>query len=155
MTVSQGHVWFETEHGVVFNAPLSAVLVEFTTYSTLVFHVAGARHVFVAPGYAGVFARPFSPAPVAALAEASHADAAGVRDAQAHFGKAAGIMISGSVMRDVSKVVGGMAGIAGFGLGAVGGVIGVVEMYKAQSQAFAMSKLWAQYLEVNGVQVHW
>jgi hypothetical protein len=136
MTLEAGVLSFATEHEEVFRAPVSEVRAEFTRYSTLVITAAGARQVFVTGAYAGTLAPPFTDRQ---LAELAGADA--VREASARFARGAAIVSGAAIATSALGRV--------FGL--VGQAVGVVELTRANSDSFALSKAWAEYLASNGV----
>lgn len=144
MTLDAGVLSFATEQGEVFRAPIGAVDASFSRYSTLTVVVGGAKHDFVTGAYAGAYAPHFSERQLAELS-----DDAG-QEAQRLFGNGASTIVT-------ANVVGGVAVLAGSVLGRVAGIagnaVGVVNLFRSQSQSFALSKAWAEYMAANGVRV--
>jgi hypothetical protein len=144
MTLDSGVLSYATEQGEVFRAPIGEVDATFSRYSTLTIVTRGTKYDFVTGAYAGALAPHFSEKQLAELSD----DAGG--EALRLFG-------SGAVTVVTANVVGGLAVLAGSVLGRVasiaGNAVGVVNLFRSQSQSFALAKAWAQYLAANGVAV--
>ena len=143
MTLDAGILSFATATTLEFQAPVSAITGEFTTFSTLVLTVHGAKYVFVHGGYAGAFAPPFTAVQVAEIGNGAFSgdDAAKARSGAAILGGAA---LAGAVGQLVGNAVFRVAGVGG-------SAIGVAKIAGAQHASFQVAKAWAQYLAAQGV----
>lgn len=144
MTLDAGVLSYATEQLEVFSAPIGEVDASFSRYSTLTIVIHGTKFDFVTGAYAGALAPHFSERQLAELSD----DAGG--EALRLFGNGAVTVVS-------ANVIGGVAVLAGSVLGRVasiaGNAVGVVNLFRSQSQSFALAKAWAEHLRANGVRV--
>lgn len=143
MTLENGMLGFATATTQEFSAPVSEVTGEFTTFSTLVLRVHGAKYEFVHGGYAGAFAPEFSDAQVAEIG------GGGLTGEDAAKAKRGALLLGGAaIVGAVGQLVGSTAlRIVGVG----GSAFGVAKVAGAQRASFRVSKAWAQHLAANGV----
>lgn len=143
MTLDAGILSFATATTLEFQPPVAEITGEFTTFSTLVLTVHGAKYVFVHGGYAGAFAPSFSAAQIAEIGGGAFS---GEHAQRAQRGAAilGGAALAGAVGQILGNAVFRVAGIGG-------SAIGVAKIAGAQHASFQVAKAWAQYLADNGV----
>lgn len=145
LTLDEGALSFDTDEGRVFSAPVAQVSVDFTRFGTLVVSAGGHRYALVAGAFAGVYARPFSRAQLAVLADAEHASGA-----TSAFREGAMISAGSSIVGDLAKLAGNMVGSVA---SLAGDATGIVRMSRAQSASFAFARAVAERLAAEGVRV--
>ncbi len=145
MTLTDTVLSFRTVSGSLFEAPVSELRAEFSRYGTLTIFRGTEKFIFVTGGYAGVFAPNFSDEQLREIAETDTQVAI-----PSQFKRGASVLVSGAVVRDLSVLVGSVAGQF---IGSFGKLVGVIKVTQSQRTAFYLSKAWVEYLQQHGLSV--